>query len=422
MTAIFYQDCESNSESGRYTLEARSPHNGTIHHRDGRKVSEDEFAFKYRQHQSEFRFRLLNNKQVVWERWQEAKEDAPGELVVSDNGWTVIRTHGFRPEIIVVTPDGNDLIRVSITSPDSDSDSSQPHWTPEHISCSTAGLYWAAHSWRYFFKHLGELNFVWRASWGQRLVIDLSRAVVRVNEEPSSPFGHAFVEAERQSVIALLDGVSRRMDEVRSLLTKQKNGERDEKHPLLERIRQASAALHMLGIHRMHDSILYLREWESLDCPSFSTGSDAMTGPWWLEAQYFRPIIHHSLKLLGEEPKGFSTYHFAATQNEQKIRFFMPERVPDRRIRATQITKTMSAKDVLNLVGSPDFISRSTKPVGKLFQSSENWEYDFRKDAGWVTLRITWEKKKKQGRIMEFKEIEPYWLSSNEREAEYLRM
>ncbi|HYT89620.1 MAG TPA: hypothetical protein VEL76_13015, partial [Gemmataceae bacterium] len=129
MTAIFYPDCQATSPTGKFTLEARSPHNGTIKHRDGRPPSEDEFGFTYRQHQSEFRYRLVENpprpflarlfrKQggpVVWERWQSREEDSPHELVVSDDGWSVIRTHGFRPEVIAVAPTGVDVVRVRIS-------------------------------------------------------------------------------------------------------------------------------------------------------------------------------------------------------------------------------------------------------------------------------------------------------------------
>jgi len=43
MTAISYRDCEATSPGGRFTLEARSPHNGSIPYRNGRWPSEDEF-------------------------------------------------------------------------------------------------------------------------------------------------------------------------------------------------------------------------------------------------------------------------------------------------------------------------------------------------------------------------------------------
>src|SRR5438132_1350947 len=111
MTAIFYPDCDAASLNGKFALEARSPHNGTINHRDGRTPSDDEYPFKYRDHQRDFRYRLLDTTStslisrvfgkkaghVVWERWQERDEDSPHELVVSDEGWSIIRTHGFKP-------------------------------------------------------------------------------------------------------------------------------------------------------------------------------------------------------------------------------------------------------------------------------------------------------------------------------------
>ena len=128
MTAIFYPDCTATSLNGKFTLEARSPDNGKINHRNGRPPSEDDFGFKYREHQDEFRYRLIDNTRtpfigrllgkgsgaVMWERWQEKDEDSPHELVISDDGWSILRTHGFRPEVIAVDPSGKDTLRVRI--------------------------------------------------------------------------------------------------------------------------------------------------------------------------------------------------------------------------------------------------------------------------------------------------------------------
>jgi len=83
MTAIFYPDCKANSENRKFTLEAISPHNGTIDHRGGTRPTDEEFPSKYRDHQREFRYRLLEHRdnepdscssaqerdRVVWERW-----------------------------------------------------------------------------------------------------------------------------------------------------------------------------------------------------------------------------------------------------------------------------------------------------------------------------------------------------------------
>jgi hypothetical protein len=408
-------------------------------------VSENEFGFKYREHQSEFRYQLLDiarprslarlfgreGRRVVWERWQAPREDSPHELVVSDDGWAVIRTHGFRPEVIAVTPDGRDILRVRITGPGSEHDDPAPNctltsfnWVPEHLVFSTAGLYWTAHSWRYFFRHGGDPYFVWRTSWGQKLVIDLGHAVA-FSDEQQLPAGlaEAIVESEKQGVMTLLGGLSRRMDEVRFLLKSRKEGERDERHPLLERVRQASSALHLVGVHRIRECIPFLREWEDIDLPSVSMGSNAMSGGWWLETQLFRPSVHHALKLLGEEPQGFPTYHFTNFGDNTGRRFQMPERICGRRERTRQVARKMSAEDVLRLLGSPDFVKQKVHDAGTPhWRATEFWEYDFRTDGGWVTWRITWEERKRRGRIMSIEEVAPYWLQSAEREQEYLRM
>ncbi len=58
MTAVAYSDLITRSPDNRYTLAARSPHNGTIAHRDGRQATDGEYGFRYRQEQSDFRYRL----------------------------------------------------------------------------------------------------------------------------------------------------------------------------------------------------------------------------------------------------------------------------------------------------------------------------------------------------------------------------
>jgi len=82
LTAVSYPDRRATSEDGRFTLEAVSSHNGTIDHRDGRRPTDNEYAFKYRQKQREFRYRLPENRgsdpapgssgrgpeRIVWER------------------------------------------------------------------------------------------------------------------------------------------------------------------------------------------------------------------------------------------------------------------------------------------------------------------------------------------------------------------
>ena len=69
MTAIFYPDCEAMSANGKFRLEARSPHNGTINHQNGKPATEEEFGFLYRDHQKHFRYQLedMDSGLVLWE-------------------------------------------------------------------------------------------------------------------------------------------------------------------------------------------------------------------------------------------------------------------------------------------------------------------------------------------------------------------
>jgi len=273
-----------------------------------------------------------------------------------------------------------------------------------------------------FFRHAGDPYFSWRASWGQRLVIDLSHAVAFTDEqEVSAELMAAVVEAEKQGVVALLGGLSSRIDEVRSLLSRTKENDEAEQNPLLERIREASAALHLVGVHRIRECLPFLREWESLDMPRYSMGSSAMTGHWSLETQYFRPIVQHSLKLLGEEPQGFATFNFVARENETRRRFPVPDHVADRQERAALVSREMSAEEVLTKLGAPDYIRRRSRQVGSLYEWSEDWEYDFRAGGGWVTLRLTWEERGRRGCLTAIEQVDPYWLDTTDREAEYLR-
>lgn len=445
MTSIFYPDCEAASPNGKFTLEARSPHNGTINHQDGRAPSEDEFGFKYREHQRNFRYRLLVTPStalipgnlgeelgaVIWERWQERFEDSPRELVVSDEGWSVIRTHGFRPELIAVALDGQEVIRVKIGGPKDGTEGDKEEetelnatqgnvqiWCAEHIQDTTAGLFWTAHSWRDFLRLKDAIYFVWRSSWGQRLVIDLTNASLLGEEEQRhSVLNLAMQEAEMDWAYNLLSELAAQITDVKKLLTRRRK-DATRSHPLREKLIEATSAIQLAGAHRMARCIPMLRCMEEIDYPSYSTGSTAMGGDWWLEVQYFRPILHHSLRLLGQEPLGFAAYHFRISDRK---RFPMPDRVADRQARAHEVRQEMTAKQVLQLLGSPDHVKKRSHQVGTVYRWSEDWEYDFLAGDQWSTFRITWEEKGKEGQIVQRETVPPYWLQTDERESDILR-
>jgi hypothetical protein len=450
-SAISYPDCEATSPNGKYTLEARCPHNGTINLRDGRPPSEYEFAFKYREHQSEFRDRLIDKSRtsllarlfgkdsgsVLWEKWQKRGENSPAGLVVSDDGWSILRTHGFNPELIAVSPEGKDVIQVRIAGPkdedvgEEDAEEAETEtrpqrgnthlWRAARLVSSRTGISWTWDSWPYFFS-LNKVNyFAWRTAWGQRLVIDLTNAALLSEEEQGgASFSHAMREAETQGACSFLSDLAGQATEIQRLLAPRRQDSDAETQNLLHlplwKLVQATPAIHLAGVHRATTCIPLLRRLEEIDFPRYKTSSTAMGYGWMVEPQCFRPILHHTLRLLGEEPQGYAAYHFT----NEAGRFPVAERVSGRRERAATLNLSMDAEQVLRLLGSPDHVRQESHKAGDRCRWTEDWEYDFHVDERWVSLRITWEEDNRKGRIARFEEVPSPWLHSDQREDDLL--
>jgi hypothetical protein len=250
------------------------------------------------------------------------------------------------------------------------------------------------------------------------LVIDLKNAALLGDEEQQNGvIGLAMRDAETQGACTLLSDLAAQTTEIQRLLARRrKDRDSETQHPLLEKLRHATSAIHLAGVHRAASCIPLLRRLEEIDCPSYSIGSTAMDY-WSVEAQYFRPILHHTLRLLGEEPQGYAAYHFTNASG----RFPVPERLTGRRERAVGLNLSMDAEQVLRLLGSPDHVRRESHKVGSRYRWTENWEYDFRVDDQWITLRITWEEDNRKGRIARFEEIPPSWLHTDQREVDILQ-
>jgi hypothetical protein len=161
----------------------------------------------------------------------------------------------------------------------------------------------------------------------------------------------------------------------------------------------------------------FLRAWEQVDRRWYSTGCDALGLSWQLEPQPLRAIAQHSLRLLGEEPLGFATYHFR--QSEQP-RLAVPEWLTDREERSGRLRQEMSAFEVLELLGSPDHIAPRTIPVGTEDQWVETWEYDLRRAGGWDTLALSWQRGEPSGRLIRIERTPADWTHTDRRELEIL--
>lgn len=282
-------------------------------------------------------------------------------------------------------------------------------------------MFWAEHSWPYFFRHEDAAFFAWRTYWGQRLVLDLTHVALIPDDGPAiATLTRVMDEEEKRLAQGLLSELTGQLDEVKRFLAQRDSSAEDEKpHPLRARLQRAVAALHLVGVHRIEACLPLLRRWEAIEYRAYSIGSSAFASShmWWMNVQAFRPILHHSLRLLGAQPQGYACYHFRINGQAQLL---VPEQVTGRRARAVDLDPSMSAEQVLQWMGSPDHIQRRSYPVGTLFRSTEEWEYDFQVADQWVTLRITWEQHKKQSRIATIEEVPASWLQTDERVLEIL--
>lgn len=426
MTARGYPDCDATSPNGRYRLEARSPHNGTIPHRNGQFATEAEYGFAYRDHQSHFRYQLLDTatgNEVVWERWQAQTEDSPSELIVSDEGWSILRVCGDRPEVIAVTPTGRDALRVVVADADQTEQEALAgivtrgpnarRWCPHTLSFTTAGRFWTGNSWRYFLNAIGTRYFVWRSARGARLILDLdAEELITEDEARDAGLEPHTVERESADALQILAQCAQNVDAIQAALDENYNAQKWDQEPLAS-VWRLDSALVLTATHRLTAAVPYLRALEPINSRSYTTRSDAFAEDVDREGRWFRPWVHHVLRVLGEEPRGYATYSFA----DDGVRIDAPECVPNRRERAQQLAHEMTAFDVLQLLGAPDHLTSNSRWVETRHQWAEHWEYDFRTTTGWVTLRITWG----GGKLLAFAEAPADWLEGDEREQELLR-
>ncbi|WP_120544667.1 hypothetical protein [Corallococcus terminator] len=429
VSTIAYADRVATSPEGRFTLTAHSSDDGTAPQPPGPPVSTEGFAFKGHELQNGFRYRLMEHSpgspeaRVVWERWQVGRENSPHELHVSDDGWSVLRTHGFNPEVIAVAPSGRDAVRVRIHGPERtpvqcEAPVAGSHdWLALRMVGSTGGMFWTSNAWPYFFRDGGTDFFVWRTHWGQRLVLDLTHATLVPEDAADAARVHAMDAAEERGVSALLSELAERWEEVRALVAENGTSAGPETlDPLRDKLERVVAALHLVGVHRIQACLPFLQQWETVDALLYTTSSIAGRGAS-LEVQTFRPIAQHSQRLLGVSPLGFAAYRFL---DFDEARRQVPGHLTDRRERLMALKRKMSARQVLEQVGAPDHLSRQSLSAEDGTRWTEHWDYDSQVEDRWVTFRIIWEARGSRARIVTLEEVAAPWLQSDARVRELL--
>lgn len=385
-TDRFYRDITTKSPSGRYMIEAKSPDNAK---KEGRRAFQDEFVYT---------FKDTTTNKVLWTREQEMSEPkaygndpklrsfsiepSPVAIFVSDDGWTVIRTAY------------DDLISVGLDGIDRGSFDVMKAFTEEetrlYVHHSTAGPMWAGYS-HWYFADVGDQHlFVVRPWWGRRIVMDIQSGM-QIDETEVIAIAAAANEQEFV-VTELAKAVASRSlwePEYSKLIW-----------PILQ-------AAFLAGQAGAKEAIPYL---EQLQDSSYSGGSKMTLGslmpnpededvedigsvnPYNYTMFTLRQVVHLSLRRLGVTPKEVPLTIFRVEYNDRKKNhyYLREQNTAPRAANADLVKKNMTPENVVDLVGSPDYVVW------------RDWEYDMDCDESF-TLSLTWDK----GKVRSIRHITP---------------
>lgn len=359
MTFISYPNITATSENGRFRIEIKGA------------PSTDSFR-----DQSNFIYRLVTSEEIVWEWTVEGTgvencvlDDYPHDAWVNDDGWVVVRTHGwFNAGLMVFSSSGEVVLR-SFHRRFLDDEPGFLDEEPEgFMGESSAGPFWARYSIAYFVKHNGREFWVLRTWWGHRVVIDLDRAKIvngtQIEEEVTIGLEKACVQRLFEENIDRLEAVDPDLPQ-----------DYDNEEFRLSEDRICTAGYHA-GWLQAEESIPYLRRLEVLGV----VGGSCCRVPWAeIENLTFRQIAKLSLLRMGEEPLWYSQYRFrqrnSSSEDEYPL-FDFPEQVQVRSPHLLEIGLTQ--KEVLCRIGAPEFIG-------------DVWEYDMPQSVPPCTIRVSWD-------------------------------
>lgn len=417
MSDVFFGDLHRRSHNGRYRLEVQSPMNGLIADRTGAFVTPPARAM-----QGDFRYTLIDDStsRTVWERWQERNEGSPAECVVCDNGWVVVRTHSFSPQMFIFTPAGEVAVRVNIRSTrkyrgiviSADDET----WIDDRVIATSAGAYWAGNSWRYFFRHDDKPYFAWRPYWGRRLVFSLDgERGQRLSDEQANEPGLLATMIREEG-----DWASRRVTEAAlhsvplQVFLAETYQNRCKPQPIREHLAFLIPAIQLCGVHQRHECISSLLELESLSFIRSTSTCRAigMDKGWSLETELFRPVVHHALRRMGQVPRGLPPFRFPSRDGQ-----CLPglDTGDDRRTIPERVRPGITPIETLERIGSPDDYFEGAGKAGELY-----WDYDFHQEGAWFSHRLTWARFEDGNRLAAIETVPAPWLTNSDREFKYL--
>lgn len=398
MTAVSYPDIAALSHHGNYRAEARSQDNKTINQRDGRPADTTTFGFVYGQEQRGFRYQLIDERDssVVWERWQEGNEPSPRELCVSDEGWVVIRTHGYDyARLIAVSPAGCDVTTIAIgcrePSPPIDATS---FIQDDHIADSTAGLLWTSGATHCFFRQDARAYFCYVTGWGRRIILDLEGGRLVSESHMDAGIERACIESERQQAIPNLAQVAVEFDDYDG---NDLFGGPGNKEPYWQRWPHVEGDIAVVIRNAFVDALPSLKAMEPRSQQQGYGGCHALPNDHSVFRFGVRPLLSLAIRHLGGIPAGYACYGFfryefdgRRDRDGKKILLRVPECVRNRDHLTTTVSRDMDAPRVLELLGAPDYLASFSERRDQIYVWGEHWDYYTGNAADFTALRVTW--------------------------------
>ncbi|XAM00676.1 hypothetical protein OT109_04635 [Phycisphaeraceae bacterium D3-23] len=391
MTAVGYPDITEISQNRKYRIEARSPDNGTINQRDGSPADTTTFGYTYGSEQRGFRYQLIDqqNSTVLWERWQEVREDSPRELCVSNKGWAVIRLHGYASAaLIVVSREGHEAVPVAIGRHHNQPTSkARTFITDEHVSDTSAGLSWTRGAVRYFFGWDNRPYFCYVTGWGRRIVLDLENGRVVNESKPDPDLARACIATEHRMVNAYLSQVA---EEYEDYDGNELFGSKETRQPFWERWPYLAGHIGLTIRNAYEDALPYLRKLEQRSLQQGYTRCNALPNRHDVFIYWVRPLLSLAMRHLGQTPKGYACCGFFRDDYSNKILLHIPDCVRYRDGKIESVRARMSSRQVLDLLGAPDYLRSYSDSRGGSYVRGEHWHYYTGTAGNLSELRITW--------------------------------
>ncbi len=360
-TDCFFADIRTESPNGEWRLDAKSPDNRV----DGYHPWQDDFVYS-----------MHKDGRQIWERKQaeqHPEEDSPSKIVVADDGWTAIHT-GW-DQLVFVDASGRNCGRIDdLKKFLSEKD------RREFATWSTAGVIWTPYSLWHFATFEGKRIFVIRLWWGHQLIFDPENGErVKLNPAVAKAI-HEWQVEHCRNVLADAVGHGINEDSAAKLLT-----------PAL-----------LAGQLEIRDAIPYLRELEQSEYVGLFGGSLASEmepgsiNPFFIQQFTLRQISQLSLRRLSESPMPLPVFEFPKHRASNNFR---PDAHANRADRLASVKPGMSASEVLDKLGSPDFISYP------------EWSYDL-EGVDPKTATISWD----AGNVQGVEITKPMWNDGRSRD------